>query len=153
LEKVAEEQLKTFVSKFEPKNQRFIRAVRRILKQRLPTANELVYDNYNFFVIGYSSTQRASDAILSLAADANGVGLHFYRGASLPDPQKILLGSGVQNRFIRLDSAEMLSRPQVEALIVAAIAQAKTPLATNGKGRLIIRSVSGKQRSRRKSPR
>jgi hypothetical protein len=29
-----------------------------VLRQRLPTANELVYDNYNFFVIGYSSTER-----------------------------------------------------------------------------------------------
>ena len=73
MNKPAEEQLKTFIAKFDAKNQAFIRAVRRALKKRLPTANELVYDNYNFFVIGYCSTERASDAILSLAADANGM--------------------------------------------------------------------------------
>ena len=147
----AEEQLKTFIDKFEPKNQALIRALRRALRKRLPTANELVWDNYNFFVIGYSSTERPSDSIVSIAAGASGVGLSFYRGSTLPDPHKILLGSGSQNRFIRLESEEVLSRLEVDALIAAAVAQAKTPLAASGKGRLIIRSVSAKQRPRRKS--
>jgi hypothetical protein len=35
---------------------------------------EIVYDNYNFFVIGFSVTERPSDCILSIAAAANGVG-------------------------------------------------------------------------------
>jgi Domain of unknown function (DU1801) len=151
VDKSAEEQLKTFIDKFEPKNQAFIGAVRRALKKRLPTANELVYDNYNFFVIAYCSTERASDAILSLAADANGIGLHFYHGARLPDPHKVLLGSGAQNRFVRLESVETLSRPEIEALIAAAVTQTKTLLAASGNGKLIIRSISPKQRPRRKS--
>ena len=29
----------------------------KALRKRLPAANELVYDNNNFFVIGYSSTR------------------------------------------------------------------------------------------------
>ena len=55
----AEQQLKTFIDKFDTKNQTLIRAVRKSLRKRLPTANELVYDNYNFFVIGYCSTERS----------------------------------------------------------------------------------------------
>src|SRR5215208_3378057 len=141
----AERDLKRFVDKFEPKHQTLIRAVRKALRKRFPTAYELVYDNYNFFVIGYSPTERPSDAIVSMAAGANGVGLCFIRGASLRDPKKILLGSGNQTRFIRLESAEVLAQPEVEALVVAAIAQAKTALATTGRGKLIIRSVSAKQ--------
>ena len=146
-----ETQLKSFVEKFEPELQRLIRAVRKLLRKRFPTAFELAYDNYNFFVIGYSPTERPSDAIVSMAAGASGVGLCFIRGASLPDPTKILRGSGNQTRFIRLRSAEVLMRPDVEALIAAAIAQAKTPLRETGRGRLIIRSVSAKQRPRRRS--
>ncbi len=145
----AEKQLKSFIDKFEPKNQALIRAMREALRKRLPTANELAYDNYNFFALGYCSTERPSDCILSVAAGANGVGLSFYRGASLPDPHKILLGSGNQNRFIRMPSAEILGRPEVEALIAAAVAQAKIPLPAHGGGKLIIRSVSAKQRPRR----
>ena len=124
--------------------------MRRILRKRLPTANELVWDNYNFFVIGYSATERPSDSVFSIAAAANGVGLAFYRGADLPDPHKILQGSGVQNRFVRCPSAETLNDPKVKAIIDAAVAQARVPFAKIGNGKLIIRSVSAKQKPRRK---
>jgi len=147
----ADKQLQSFIAKFEPRHQMLIRAVRKALRKRLPTANELVWDNYNFFVIGYSATERPSDSIVSIAAAANGVGLAFYRGATLPDPHKILLGSGSQNRFIRLESARTLSRPEVKALIDAAEAQAKTPFAASGGRKVIIRSISAKQKPRRKA--
>ena len=147
-----EKQLAGFIGKFEPKTQALIRAVRRALRKRLPTAHELVYDNYNFFVIGYSATERPSDCIVSIAAAASGVGLSFYRGATLPDPRKILLGAGSQNRFLRLESAAVLSRPEVEALIAAAVAQNRAPLPKRGRGTLVIRSISAKQRPRRNPP-
>jgi len=124
----AEKQLKGFIGKFQPAYQKLIRSVRGALRKRLPAANELAYDNYNFFVIGYGPTERPSDCILSIAAGANGVGLCFIHGARLRDPKKILLGSGNQTRFIRLESEEVLARPEVEALIAAAVAQAKVPL-------------------------
>src|SRR6476469_5684946 len=92
----AERQLAAFIRKFSPVDQRLIRTVRAALRKRFPTANELVYDNYNFFVIGYSPTERPSDSLISIAAAANGVGLCFIRGASLPDPAGILHGSGKQ---------------------------------------------------------
>ena len=146
----AEQQLKGFVGKFAPKNQTLIRQVRKTLRHRLPTAYELAYDNYNFFVIGYSPTERPSDAVVSIAADANGVGICFIHGAKLPDPKKILSGSGNQTRFLRLDSAAALARPEVEALMNAALAHARTPMRAGGQRKLIIRSVSSKQRPRRK---
>src|SRR5262245_3778862 len=81
----AEKQVQGFIAKFEPKHQRLIRAVRKALRRRFPTAYELAYDNYNFFVLGYGPTERPSDCIVSMAAGANGVGLCLIRGASLPD--------------------------------------------------------------------
>jgi hypothetical protein len=146
----AERQLKSFIAKFEPRHQTLIRAVRKALRKRFPTGYELAYDNYNFFVLGYGSTERPSDCLVSMAAGANGVGLCFIHGASLPDPHKLLLGSGNQTRFIRLESVEVLARSEVEALIAAAIARAKTPLRASGCGKLVIRSVSAKQRPRRR---
>lgn len=148
-----EAQLASFVEKFEPELQALIVKTRRALRRRLPTANEIVYDNYNFFVIGYSSTERPSDAILSIAAAANGVGVCFLHGAKLADPHKLLTGSGKQTRFIRVPTIDVLARPEVDALIEAACAQAKTPLPDKGRGALIIRSVSAKQRPRRRSAR
>ncbi len=145
-----ETQLKSFIDKFSPQNQTLIRSIRAALRKRLLSANELVYDNYNFFVIGYSPTERPTDAILSMACSANGVGLAFpYCGTKLPDPQKILRGSGTSNRSIHLESAKTLTRPEVAELIDAAVAICK-PLAQSGRGKLIIRAVSAKQRPRRK---
>jgi len=148
-QKNTEDELAGCIDKFSPEMAKAIRAVRAALRKRLPTANELVYDNYNFFVIGYSSTPRPSDCFTQLVADAHGVRLAFYYGSTLPDPAGILLGGGNQNRFIRLESARDLSKPAVEALIRAAIAQGKAPLPSTGRGTLVIRSVSAKQRPRR----
>src|SRR6266404_394514 len=148
-----EEQLRSFIEKFAPPHQAIIRAVRRKLRKRFPTATELVYDNYNFFVIGFGPNERPSDCIVTIAAAANGVGLCFVRGASLPDPEKVLLGSGKQTRFVRPPSANVLERPAVQTLLSVAAERAETPMPASGLGRLVIRSVSAKQRPRRKKPR
>ena len=149
----AEKQLASFINKFDSKHRSLIRSVRKELRKRFPTANELAYDNYNFFVIGYGPTERPSDCFISIAAAASGIGLCFIHGARLPDPNRILLGEGEQTRFIRLESASRLNRPEVNALLTAAVAQSKVPLSAIGGGKLIIRSVSKKQRPRRKAKR
>jgi len=143
-------QLAGFIDKYDPAVAKLARAARAAVRRRLPTALELVYDNYQFLAIGYAATERASDCVVSLAISPNGVALSFYYGASLPDPEGILLGSGSQNRFIRLSSAATLSEPSVEALVRAAVAHAKTPLPESGRGALVIKSVSKKQRPRRR---
>ena len=115
-----EMQLTSFIDKFDPAVAKVIRGARKLLRKRLPTAVEQIYDNYNFLAIGFCSTERTSDCIVSLAAAAGGVSLSFYYGATLPDPAGILLGVGKQNRFVRLDTADALKEPEVAELITAA---------------------------------
>ncbi len=119
------------------------------MRKRLPKALELVYDNYNFFVIGYGPTDRASAAIFSLAAYSKGINLCFLQGAGLPDPKRLLRGSGSTVRNIRLEDASTLDQPDVQALMSVAIAHATVPFEPDGRHRLIIKSVSAKQRPRR----
>lgn len=142
--------MRGFIARFAPAHQTLIRATRRWLRTRLPTAHELVYDNYNFFVIGYSPTARPSDAVLSITANANGVGVCFIRGKGLPDPDKLLRGSGNQTRSIHLDDALMLSQPSVVRLIDEAVARSSPPFPPTGRGKVVIRSISTKQRPRRR---
>jgi hypothetical protein len=144
----AETQLESFIVKFEPEVAAVARAARAVMRRRFPTALELVYDNYNFLAVGYAASERASDCIVSLAVGPRGVALSFYYGASVPDPTGRLLGSGNQNRFVRLDSAETLMEPVVEALIAAAAAQAKTPLPADSGGQ---RRTAGHQVSLRQT--
>ena len=147
-----EEQLLSFIEKFEPRHRAVIRAARKKLRKRFPTASELVYDNYNFFVIGFGPSEHPSDCIVTIAAAANGVGLCFVRGASLPDPNQVLIGSGKQTRFVRLPSADVLDEPAIQTLLSIAADRAKSSLPTSGRGKLVIRSVSAKQKPRHKRP-
>ena len=153
-----EAQLRFFVEMFGPEERRLIRAVRSAVRKRLPTANELVYDYDTFFVIGYSPTDHPTDGIVAIAARPDGVRLYLMYRKPLPDPKKLLSGSGKQARFIRVEAASRLAHPDVEALIAAAIDQARIPLPSRAQarardktgGRLVIRSISVKRQSRRK---
>lgn len=138
-----------FIDKFDPAVRAVIRASRAALRKRFPTAIEQVYDNYNFLAIGFCTTERTSTCICSLACSAKGVALSFYHGASLADPHGILLGSGNQNRYVRLVSAATLREPAVAALIDQAVANAEPPLAGSGRGKTMVKSVSEQQRPRR----
>ena len=142
-------QLASFIAKFDPKVGRLVRSARAALRKRWPTAVELVYDNYNALAIGWGPNERTSEVIVSLAVFARGVNLYFMYGASLPDPLGLLKGSGNQGRFIRLESVAQLDEPAVAALLRAAVRHGRTPLATTGRGSLVIKSVSARQRPRR----
>jgi hypothetical protein len=142
-------QLESFIAKYDPAVAKLARACRATMRKRLPSANELVYDNYQFLAIGYSSTERASDSLLSLAVSPKGVALCMYYGAKLPDPQKIMYGGGNQVRFVKVENAKSLDAPAVMALIRAADERARVQLPESGKGKLIIKAISAKQRPRR----
>ena len=144
-----EKQLDGFIDKFEPPTARLIRAARKKMRAKLPNAIELVYDNYNFLAIGYGPTERPSEAIFSLAAQAKGVALCFLNGVGLPDPKRILRGSGNRVRNVRLESAATIDRPEVAALMKIALERARVSMDPGTKHQLIIRSVSAKQRPRR----
>lgn len=145
-----EAQLRALIAKFAPERQKLIRSVRSAVRKRLPTANELLYDYQSFFVIAYSPTERPTDGIVSIAARPDGVRLYLMHGPRLPDPKKLLMGSGKQTRFLRVEAARQLAHPDVEALIAAAIDRAEAPLATQGRGRLVVRTSAAKPRPRRK---
>jgi hypothetical protein len=145
-----ETQLRAYIDKLDPKNQKLFRSVRAEVRKRFPTANELAYDYRDAVVIGYSPTERAIDGIVSIRACATGVSLYFSHGPQLPDPKGLLQGSGKQVRFIQVEAASQLAHPDVEALIAATIDQARVPLPPEGKGSLIIKSDGAKKPPRRK---
>lgn len=145
-----EAQLRFLIEKLDPKDQRLVRSVRSGVRKRLPTANELVYDYGKSLVIGYSPTEAGIESIVATSVRVDGVSLYFTQGRKLPDPKQLLMGSGKQARFIRLEAASRLRHPDVEALIAAAIDQASVPLASRGRGMLVIKSTAAKKRLRRK---
>jgi hypothetical protein len=145
----AEAELRTLITKFAPAHLRLIGAMRRSLQKRLPTAHEVVYEYRDCFVISYSPNDHGYEGVLAIRASADGVRLYFNRGKELPDPAKLLQGSGKQTRLINVEGASTLARPEVARLIDEAIARNQVPFASAGRGSVVIRSTSAKQRRSR----
>jgi hypothetical protein len=145
----AEAQLKSFVAKFDEDIAAQIRAARAIMRARLPGAVELAYDNYNALAIAYGASGKLADVVFSLAAYPRWVSLFFAQGAALDDPESRLKGKGGTMRHIVLNKPDLLNDAAVRALMDQALARARTTIGNAGQGRLIIKSVSAKQRPRR----
>ncbi|HKH99111.1 MAG TPA: hypothetical protein VJ999_08385 [Candidatus Sulfotelmatobacter sp.] len=152
----AQKQLDSFLAKYTPEIEAF--ACRALAKMRklVPGAIEMVYDNYNWLVIGFSPSERPSEAIFSIVLPPGAVTLCFLQGAGLPDPGGLLRGSGNVVRNIRLytsgePDAKLLDDPEVLSLINVALNRAKVPMPARARRKLIIRAVSARQRPRRKA--
>jgi hypothetical protein len=146
----AERQLARSIAKYSPEVAAVARMALRKMQARLPGAVRMVYDNYNALVIGFGPSDRASDAVFSIALYPKWVNLFFLNGAGLPDPHGLLKGSGSRVRSIRLETAATLDAPAVRVLMARAI-ERSGPFGPKRAGRLILRSVSAKQRPRRAS--
>jgi hypothetical protein len=147
----AEAQLRTLIARFAPKHLRLVGAMRKSLRKRLPTAHEVVYEyrNLGAVVISFSPNERGYEGVLAIRASADGVKLYFNRGKELPDPAKLLQGAS-QTRWINVEGASTLARPEVVRLIEEAIARNHVPFAPAGCGSVVIRSTSAKQRRPRR---
>jgi len=149
--KTPAKQLDAFLAKYEPAIAKEAKLVLARLRKLTPGAIEMVYDNYNALVIGFTPNDRPSDAVLSIAVMPKWVSVCFLQGAGLPDPEKRLKGSGNVARHIRLDSVKDLDDPVVLDLIDNALASAKVRFNKKQKRKLVIKSISAKKRPRRVS--
>lgn len=143
-------QLDSFLDKYTPEIAAQARLALRRLRARLPGAQELVYDNYNALAIGFGPGERTSDAVFSIAVFPRWVSLFFLQsGTRLRDPAGLLEGSGNQTRHIKLYRAAAIDDPAVQVLIAQALELASVPIDPAQPRRLVIKSVSAKQRPRR----
>jgi len=142
-------QLDGFIDKFRPEVALLTRKLLDKMKARVPGATIMVYDNYNALAIGFGPSDRAGKAVLSLAVMPRWVTLCFLFGAGLPDPHRLLNGSGSRVRHVRLHAAEDFDDPRVQDLLAAALDRSEPPINPTREQQLIIKSISGKQRPRR----
>ncbi|HEV2818003.1 MAG TPA: hypothetical protein VGW40_12380 [Allosphingosinicella sp.] len=145
----AEAELDAFIDKFTPEVAALARALLAKAKARIPGAQILVYDNYNALAIGFGPSDKAGQAILSLAVMPRWVTLCFLWGKGLADPHGLLKGEGSRVRHVHLHAPEDFDDPRIQALIAEALARADVPIDPAQPQRLIVKSVSARQRPRR----
>jgi hypothetical protein len=144
----AAQQLTRAIAEFSPEVRALAKQALAKLRARLPGATELVYNNYAL-TVGFSPTDRPSDAVVAINIYKRCVNLGFIEGALLDDPARLLLGSGSQFRHIRLNAAADLDAPGVRALVDQAVANAAAPFDAKRRRRIDVRTVSAKQGPRR----
>lgn len=148
--RAAEVEVRRLVAKFAPAHLKLVGAARRWLSKRLPTACEVVYEYRDCFVISCSPSEHGYEGVFAIRGSEEGVRLYINRGKGLPDPAKLLRGSA-QARWIQLEGAATLARPEVASLVDEAIARNRVPFARSGRGPIVIRSEVAKPRQRRRS--
>jgi hypothetical protein len=143
------EQWAAFLSRYDPAIAKVAKAAIARLRKEIPGAVELVYDNYNALVMGFGPTERASEAVVSIALYPRWVTLFFLQGARLADPARLLKGAGSRVRHIVLSDVAILDQPAVRTLIRQALAAAPRPIDAKARRRMVVRAVSARQRPRR----
>jgi hypothetical protein len=145
-----ETQVASFIAKYSPLMQARLRETRAAVQALVPRGFELVYDNYNALVFGFSPTKRTKAAVLSIAGYPGWVTLFFLKGAQLPDPTGLLQGEGSTVRSVRLpEHGPPLADKRLQPLIAAALAADAEEWAEAPLRRLIVKSVATEQRPRR----
>lgn len=99
--------------------------------------------------MGFGPGDKASEVVISVAFYPRWVTLFFMQGARLDDPARLLQGKGSTVRSIRLAGPEDLDRADIRALVAQALERARVRINPGATRRIVIKSVSAKQRPRR----
>lgn len=139
--------LRDFLKAYDPAIGRLFFATRKAVVGAAPEATELVYDAYNAVTVAYSFTHRLKEAFCHVAAYPKYVNLGFNLGTGLPDPERLLLGSGTRIRHIRISAVEDLQRPGIQRLLRAAAEQGRNFIPT---GSTTVRSIKASYAKKRR---
>jgi len=116
-----------------------------------PTANELIYDNYNALAFGWSPTDRQGHIFCSVALYRPGKNMHFgfYWGSELTDPEKKLLGNGKQYRYILVNELDDFPKEYIVKLVKEAYSNSLAKVKDQKQlveGKTITKMISVKKR-------
>jgi hypothetical protein len=148
-----EAQLEGFLDKYDARIAALGRKALALMRKRLPGAIEMIYDNYNALAVGFSHVDRVRATPFSIVLYPRWITLFFLHGAALPDPKGLLQGKGSIVRSIRIHDAKALAatlaNEDVDNLFTAGLLHVGWTLDPKAKGRIVIKSISAKQRPRR----
>lgn len=140
----------TFLKPFSNHEKEIALWLREFVWKLYPGSNELIYDNYNALAFGWSLSDRLGDTFCSIAVFGKEyVHFGFYRGADIPDYDKILLGNGSQYRYIKVFSKKDFPKEKIKRLVEYAYTNSVARMKIKKqvlKGATITKSISAKKK-------
>jgi hypothetical protein len=113
-----------YLASYDQHVARLALAAREVVLEEAPAAIESIFKGYAV-VIGFSFTGKPlKDGFCHVVTYSTHVNLGFNRGASLPDPNRALAGTGKAIRHLTIRSEDELHRPLVRRFLQAAIERA-----------------------------
>jgi hypothetical protein len=109
--------------------QRLAAEARRCLKEWLPDAVEDVDSSARLLSYGHGAGYKGG--VCTLILSKTGVKLGLVGGAALPDPHRLLSGSGKVHRHVQLSTPADLRQAGVKALVLAASVACRARLAVD----------------------
>ena len=134
-------QLLGFLQAYDPHISDLALALREVVLEEAPDASESVYQVYTV-AIWFGFSGKMKDMFCYIATNVGHVNLGFPRGASLPDPNRVLEGEGKTMRHIKFRSQRDVERPFVRRYIQTAMEQA-APAGAIGTGKSVVKSARG----------
>lgn len=146
-----------FLKPFSKDKQEIAMWLRDFVWDLFPTANELIYDNYNALAFGWSPTEKVGHTFCSIAVGRTSGNIHFgfYWGSEIADPKNLLLGNGNQYRYILVSNIHDFPNAYIKKLLKDAYDNSlkkvkDTTLLVSGK--TITKSISSVKRAKSVKP-
>ncbi len=114
-----EKEIDIFLSQYDEQVHTYALLLRKILLAKLPDVIEQI--DVPAKMIAYCYGQKYAELICVLIPSKKGLKLGFNRGTQLPDPDKLLEGTGKISRYIQIKSEEQINSKPVEKLIENAL--------------------------------
>jgi hypothetical protein len=126
-----------------------VREIALLLRDRVlavvPKAHETVWDATNAVSLVYAPTSRSSDGVCHIAIYSKHVNLGFNEGASLPDPEGVLKGTGTHIRHATFREPDDTEAGWIDDYLDAALEVADQSRAMGDEG-TTIRVMEGRKR-------
>ena len=68
-------------------------------------------------IIGYGFGPGYKALVCTIIPSKKGIKLGFYKGSELPDPRKLLTGSGKVHRYVEIKSKDDIQSPAIKKLL------------------------------------
>src|SRR5580658_4221430 len=119
--------LLSYLAVYDPHVADLTLALREVVLEEAPEAMESIAKGYAV-AIGFSFTGKPlKDGFCHVVTYSSHVNLGFNHGAQLPDPNKVLFGSGKSIRHITIRSEHELNKAVVRRYLQMAIERANRP--------------------------
>ena len=107
------------LSRFDEGIAKLALELRAFLLKELKDITEIPDNSVNLIGYGYSTGYK--DLICTILISKQRVKLGFNRGSELPDPQKLLTGTGKVHRFVEIKTGKDIKNPALKKLMAEAL--------------------------------